>query len=104
MGVHRGHNLARARPSRERARGQNSLGFMYWDGEGGVTQDYAEAVRWYRLAAEQDYANAQYNLGVMYENGRGRHAGLRRSRRWYRLAAEQQNVSRARVAAQNSLA
>ncbi len=28
-------------------------------------------LRWYRLAAEQGYAIAQYNLGVMYFNGEG---------------------------------
>ena len=44
----------------------------------GVPQDYAEAVRWYRLAAEQGNANAQYSLGgAMYGTGRGRTAGLR---------------------------
>ena len=26
---------------------------------------------WYRMAAEQSHADAQYNLGVMYANGRG---------------------------------
>ena len=31
----------------------------------------AEAVRWYRLAAEQGHAGAQFNLGVMYFGGRG---------------------------------
>ena len=31
---------------------QYNLGFMYDHGQG-VPQDYAEAVRWYRLAAEQ---------------------------------------------------
>jgi hypothetical protein len=30
-----------------------------------------ETVRWYRLAAEQGYALAQNNLGVMYQNGDG---------------------------------
>ena len=35
----------------------------------GAPQDYKEAVKWYRLAAEQGDANAQYNLGVMYDNG-----------------------------------
>ena len=30
---------------------QNNLGFMYDKGRG-VQQDYAEAVRWYRLAAD----------------------------------------------------
>ena len=34
-------------------------------------KDEAEAVRWYRLAAEQGHAGAQYNLGLMYDNGRG---------------------------------
>jgi len=31
----------------------------------------AEAVRWFRLAAEQGYADAQYDLGLMYTEGRG---------------------------------
>ena len=43
---------------------------MYNDGRG-VPQNYAEAVKWYRLAAEQGYASAQNNLGVMYNDGRG---------------------------------
>jgi TPR repeat protein len=30
-----------------------------------------EVVKWYRLAAEQGYADAQFNLGVMYANGEG---------------------------------
>ena len=34
---------------------------MYRDGQG-VVQDEAEAVRWFRLAAEQGHAEAQYNL------------------------------------------
>ena len=36
----------------------------------GVEQDDATAVGWYRKAADQGDANAQYNLGVMYEKGR----------------------------------
>ena len=42
---------------------------MYARGQG-VPQDYAEAVKWYRLAADQGDARAQNNLGVMYANGR----------------------------------
>ena len=37
----------------------------------GVARNDAEAVRWYRKAARQGYANAQTNLGVMYDRGRG---------------------------------
>jgi TPR repeat protein len=32
-----------------------------------VAQDDAEAVKWYRKAAEQGHAEAQVNPGVMYE-------------------------------------
>ena len=32
----------------------------------GVPQDYAEAVKWYRKAAEQSLAEAQYNIGYHY--------------------------------------
>ena len=49
---------------------QIDLGLMYADGEG-VPQNYAEAVKWWRLAAEQGDASAQHNLGIMYANGRG---------------------------------
>ena len=41
---------------------QFNLGLMYSNGNG-VPQDYKEAVYWYRLAAEQEHAKAQYNLG-----------------------------------------
>ena len=33
--------------------------------------NYTEAANWYRKAAEQGHANAQYKLGMCYENGRG---------------------------------
>jgi len=37
----------------------------------GVPENDAEAVRWYRLVAEQGYASAQTSLGVMYVIGDG---------------------------------
>ena len=43
---------------------------MYDNGEG-VPEDDAEAVRWYRRAAEQGHALGQYNLGFMYASGEG---------------------------------
>ncbi len=46
------------------AHAQFNLGVMYDKGRG-VSQDYAEAVKWYRKAAEQGHASAQHNLGVM---------------------------------------
>tara|TARA_Y100000588_G_C14053428_1_gene838278 strand:- start:42 stop:527 length:486 start_codon:yes stop_codon:yes gene_type:complete len=49
---------------------QNSLGWMYANGEG-VVEDDAEAVYWYRKAAEQGFAAAFQALGVMYSRGEG---------------------------------
>ena len=43
---------------------------MYGNGRG-VPKDYGEAVKWFRLAAEQGNADAQTNLGVMFQYGRG---------------------------------
>ena len=61
---------------------------MYDNGQG-VPQDYAEAVKWYRLAAEQGDVAAQYNLGIMYDNGDGVPQDYKEAVKWYRLAAEQ---------------
>ncbi len=55
----------------------------------GMTQDYAEAVRWYRLAGEQGHAEAQATLGSMYRNGEGVAQDYAEAVRWYRLAGEQ---------------
>ena len=76
---------------------QFELGHMYENGRG-VTQDYAEAMKWYRLAADQGYAKAQNNLGYMYRRGEGVSQDNAEAVKWYRLAAEQGNVS-----AQNNL-
>jgi hypothetical protein len=70
------------------ARTQNKLGLMYDKGLG-VTQDYAEAVRWYRKAADQGHAGAQFNLGVMYSKGWGVTQDYTEAVRWYRKAAKQ---------------
>ena len=53
----------------------------------GVRQDYAEAVKWYRKAAEQGDADAQNSLGVMYRKGRGVAQDYVRAYAWYDLAA-----------------
>ena len=46
------------------------LGESYAEGKG-VPQDYAEAVKWFRKAAEQGSATAQYSLGWCYAEGEG---------------------------------
>jgi hypothetical protein len=41
------------------------------------------------LAAEQGDANAQYYLGIMYDDGEGVLEDDKEAAKWYRLAAEQ---------------
>ncbi len=52
-----------------------------------------EAARWYRMAAEQGEADAQNNLGLMYELGEGVPQDNGEAARWYRKAAEQGDVN-----------
>ena len=61
---------------------------MYDNGEG-VPENDAEAVKWYRKAADQGYAKAQSNLGVMYDNGEGVPENDAEAVKWYRKAADQ---------------
>ena len=70
------------------ATAQNNLGAMYHQGQG-VAQDYAEAVKWFRLAAAQGLAAAQSWLGSMYEQGQGVAQDYAEAVKWFRLAAAQ---------------
>jgi TPR repeat protein len=54
--------------------------------------DYAEAVKWYRLAAEQGEAKAQFNLGHMAGHGQGGPQDYAEAAKWFRLAADQGNL------------
>ena len=65
---------------------------MYRKGQG-VIQDYKEALKWSRLAAEQGNAIAQSNLGIMYRKGQGVIQDYKEALKWYRLAAEQGDAS-----------
>jgi hypothetical protein len=67
---------------------QCNLGLMYAKGNG-APQDYAEAVKWFRRAAEDGYVKAQYNLGVAYEKGDGVEKDFVLAHMWFNLAAVQ---------------
>ena len=42
---------------------------------------------WYTKAAEQGYARAQFNLGLMYANGQGVTQDIVSAHLWFLLAA-----------------
>ncbi len=60
--------------------------------------DYDTALKEWRPLAEQGDADAQFNLGVMYDMGLGVPQDYQEAVRWYRRAAEQGNAG-----AQNNL-
>jgi len=64
------------------------LGLAYYKGQG-VTQDFGEAVKWFRKAADQGHAPAQSNLGVAYDKGEGVPQDYAAAVSWYRRAADQ---------------
>ena len=68
---------------------QAMLGFLYAHGQG-VAKDEAEAVRLYRLAADQGDALGRSNLGYMYLAGRGGLApDAAEAERLFQLASDQ---------------
>ena len=70
------------------AESQTWLGYAYHTGQG-VRQDYAEAIKWYRLAAAQGHAGSQCNLGVMYQNGEGVTRNYSEAASWFYRSAVQ---------------
>ena len=54
--------------------------------------NYATALRELTPLAEQGDAKSQYQIGVMYENGRGVPMDYKTALKWFRLAAEQGNA------------
>lgn len=69
------------------------LGLMYSVGEG-VEENDQEAIKWYRLAAEQGYADAQNNLGVMYAIGQGVTKNYVEAYKWAILAQAQDSENK----------
>ena len=59
---------------------------MYYYSEG-VDRDYKTVIKWYTLAAEQGYADAQYNLALMYFNSYGIQQDYVKALMWMNLAA-----------------
>jgi len=54
----------------------------------GVAQDLGEALKWYRLAAEQGNADALGNLASMYYSGEGVGHSHEEAGKWARLGAQ----------------
>ena len=73
-----------------------ALGSAWADWDDGVAAyaagDYATARRRWFPQAEQGDAKAQYNLGVIFANGKGVPKNDSKAVKWYRKAAEQDHA------------
>ena len=67
---------------------QVQLGVIYLTGDG-VTKDDKEALKWLRMAGDQDNPLAERYLAEMYFKGRGVEADNAEAAKWLRLAAAQ---------------
>ncbi len=85
---------------------QNGLGVMYYTGEAVSKTDTGEildndpelAAGWFFRSAEQGYADAQFNLGLLYVNGEGVEQDMDQAVTLFKKAADQGHVD-----AQNNL-
>ncbi len=91
--------LTTTRPRAEKgdASAQYNLGVLYDRGLG-VEQDYDQARKWYRKAADQRYGRAEHNLGIMYESGKGVAKNTTQAAHWFRRGADD-----GQAASQNNL-
>src|SRR3984893_2135001 len=91
--AHRGEYataLRRLSPLAEKgdARAQFDVGFMHAYGWG-VPRNPADAITWYRKAADQGLGVAQHFLGLAYVNGEGVRPDDAEAARWFARAAAQ---------------
>ncbi|MFM8335611.1 MAG: lipase maturation factor family protein, partial [Opitutaceae bacterium] len=68
---------------------QSRLGVWYAGGQEGLARDSAQAAKWFRNAAEQGFAEGQFNLAVLLTNCDGVARDLAAAAAWCRRAAEQ---------------
>src|SRR5450756_2912202 len=64
---------------------QVNLGSMYRDGQG-TSQNYGEAMHWYRNAADQGSAVAEWMIGGLYFHGWGVTRDFTEAATWFRLS------------------
>ena len=67
---------------KERAEALLRMGESYISGDKGAKKDYAAAIKVWKEAAELGNVDAQYNLGVCYNNGTGVKADNAEAARW----------------------
>ncbi|MDK3155054.1 tetratricopeptide repeat protein [Kamptonema cortianum] len=75
----------------ERACVQANIGTLYCNALNN-TQKFAEAMKWFKKAAAQGDAEAQYSIGMLYDYGLGVPQDFTQAMRWYLQAASQNHA------------
>lgn len=84
---------ARVKAEQGEARAEDQLGWLLaLNPAAGAPRDYAEAAKWFRKAADQDYPDAQINLGLLYYKGLGVPKDPVEAYYWLALGRGQQNL------------
>jgi TPR repeat protein len=87
-----GFEEAKAESENGESDAQFALGQRYYEGEG-VPQDFGEAVKWFRKAADLGNSKAQLMLGRCYYASEGLEKDYSEAVNWFRKAAEQGNAT-----------
>ncbi len=66
-----------------------ALTFLFLLSGSVFSDDNNETIKGWKLAAEQGYVEAQFNLGMMYADGQGVAEDYAEAIKWLKLAAEQ---------------
>lgn len=70
---------------------QRELGLIFFYGKDGVSRNYAEAVKWFKMAAAAGNTDAMCDLGYCYYNGYGVNKNYSDAFFWFKKSAEQDN-------------
>jgi TPR repeat protein len=81
-----------------------NLGLIYYEGQGGIAQDFIEAFRWFEKGVEKKDKDCSYMLGFMLENAQGSEINVPKAIELYEAAAAQELIdAKKRLAAIYSL-
>jgi len=70
----------------------NNVGWLWARGEGGVKQDFKEALNWWKHAAKLGYTPSMNNVGLLYANGHGVKRDYEEAFKWWMRSAERGNA------------
>lgn len=82
---------------------QFRMGVRYAQGDG-VPQDFSEAAKWYRRAAEAGHVQAKKSLAFLYASGKGVPRDFDEAEQWFRSASEKMGTQDAFAGALLSVA